>query len=255
MILSFVILFGLIIGSFLNVVIYRYPRGESLAFPPSHCPSCDHQIKPWENIPVFSFIFLGGKCSSCKTDISKRYPLVESLTALIFVMTYLKYGLTYDFGVFALFGALLIAIAFIDIDHLIIPDSMVIIGLLPGFFTWFTGEGTILTTQFMGFVGLGAIFWAIRYVGALAFKKEAMGLGDVKFAAMAGWVLGWDIGIVSMFMAFLTATLLFTILIPAKIIDRKQQVPFGPFICVGIWLGLIWGRDVIDWYLNMFVMV
>lgn len=239
----------------MNVVIYRFPRGESIAFPPSHCPKCDHKIKPWENIPILSFLFLRGKCSACKTPISLRYPLVEALTSLIFYATYLKFGLTWDLPVFALFGALLIAIAFIDIDHMIIPDSMIIIGLIPGFYLWISRDGQMLTPQLIGLVGLGVIFWAIRYFGEKAFKKEAMGFGDVKFAAMAGWVLGWDVGIVSMFLAFLSATLLFTILIPIGIISRKQEVPFGPFICVGIWLGLMWGREIINWYLNTFMVV
>jgi len=255
MISLFVILFGLIIGSFLNVVIYRFPRGESIAFPPSHCPQCDHQIKPWENIPVISYLFLGGKCSSCKTKIASRYPLVESLTALVFWVTYLKFGLTGDLPVFALFGALLVAIAFIDIDHLIIPDSMILIGLLPGFYIWLSKPEHVVMPQLYGLIGLGLIFWAIRFFGEIAFKKEAMGMGDVKFAAMAGWVLGWDVGVVSMFLAFLSATLLFTILIPIGVIDRKQQIPFGPFICIGIWLGLLWGREIINWYLNMFIFV
>ena len=255
MISFFVILFGLIIGSFLNVVIYRFPREESLAFPPSHCPKCDHQIRPWENIPLISYLFLRGRCSSCKTSISSRYPLVEGLTGLVFYATYLQFGLNWDLPVFALFGALLIAIAFIDIDHMIIPDSMIIIGLLPGFYIWLSRDGQMLTPQFLGLVGLGLIFWAIRFFGEMAFKKEAMGFGDVKFAAMAGWVLGWDVGIVSMFLAFLSATLLFTILIPVGVINRKQQVPFGPFICIGIWLGLMWGREIINWYLNMFMVV
>ncbi len=253
MIAFFVILFGLIIGSFLNVVIYRFPREESLAFPASHCPQCDHQIKPWENIPLVSYLFLRGKCSACKTSIALRYPLVEALTALVFFLTYLKFGLSLDLLVFALFGALLIAIALIDIDHLIIPDSMIIIGLIPGFYLWLSRPEQLLTPQFYGFVGLGFSFWAIRFMGEFFFKKEAMGLGDVKFAAMAGWVLGWDVGIVSMFLAFLTAALLFTIMIPMGLIDRKQQVPFGPFICLGIWLGLMWGWEIIDWYLTMFI--
>lgn len=255
MIAFFVILFGLLIGSFLNVVIYRFPRGESLVLPASHCPKCNHQIKPWENIPVLSYLFLGGKCSSCKTSISSRYPLVESITAFIFYLSYFKYGLTWDMVVFALFGALLISIAFIDIDYLIIPDSLLIIGLLPGFYLWVSRGQQVLIPQLYGVIGMGLAFVAIRYFGTLAFKKEAMGFGDVKFAAMAGWVLGWDISIVSMFLAFLTATLLFTFLIPLGIIHRKQQIPFGPFICIGIWLGLLWGRDIIDWYLNMFLAV
>ncbi len=179
--------------------------------------------------------------------------MVEALTGIVFYVTYLKFGLSWDLPVFALFGALLIAIAFIDIDHMIIPDSMIIIGLLPGFYIWIGGDGQMFSSQIYGFLGLGIIFWAIRYFGEKAFKKEAMGFGDVKFAAMAGWVLGWEVGIVSMFLAFLSATALFTVLIPTKVISRKQQVPFGPFICIGIWLGLLWGWNIIDWYLGMFI--
>jgi len=253
MITLYIVLMGLLIGSFLNVVIYRFPRGESVILPASHCPYCGHQIKPWENIPVLSYLFLRGRCSSCETKISLRYPLVELLTGIVFYASYVKYGLSWDLLVFSLFGALLITIAFIDIDHLIIPDSMVLIGLIPGLYLWFTRGGDLLIPQLIGFLGLGVAFFLIRLVGTLVFKKEAMGWGDVKFAAMAGWVQGWDISIVSMFLAFLSATLLFTILIPVGVIKRQQQVPFGPFLCLGIWLGLMWGKEIIDWYLTLFM--
>ena len=182
-----------------------------------------------------------------------RYPLVESLTALLFLMSYFRFGLSLEFGVYALFAAILVSIAFIDLDHLIIPDLLIILGLLPGVYTLVVGGQAVFVQQFTGAVGLGAIFWAIRIGGERVFKKEAMGFGDVKFAAMAGWVLGWELGIVAMFLAFLIATLLFMVLLPLKIIDRKQQVPFGPFICMGIWLGLLYGHAIIHWYLGLFV--
>jgi leader peptidase (prepilin peptidase)/N-methyltransferase len=249
----FTIVFGLLIGSFLNVVVYRFPKGESIVTPASHCTSCGHKLKPWENIPLFSYLFLRGACSSCKSPIAARYPLVEGLTGVIFYSAYSAYGLSWDLVVFALFGALLLAIAFIDIDHLIIPDSMLLIGLLPGFYLLFAKGAENLVYQLLGFSGLGLAFWIIRFVGAKVYKREAMGLGDVKFAAMAGWVQGWDVGIVSMFLAFLSATLLMTVLMPLGIIDRKQKVPFGPFICLGIWLGQLWGREIIDWYLSLFM--
>ncbi|MCF7822741.1 MAG: prepilin peptidase [Candidatus Marinimicrobia bacterium] len=244
---------GLLLGSFLNVVIYRLPRGESVILPTSHCPHCNHQIRPWENIPVISYLYLRGKCSSCKSGISLQYPLVEILTGLVFYLTYYKYGLSWDLVLFSLFGALLIAIAFIDIHHMIIPDSMIIIGLIPGFYQWITRGHDVFISQITGLVGLGFAFLLIRLVGTRVFKREAMGLGDVKFAAMAGWVQGWSISIVSMFLAFLSATLLFTLLIPIGVIKRKQQVPFGPFLCLGIWLGSMWGREIIDWYLTLFI--
>ena len=255
MLTAYIVFLGLLIGSFLNVVIYRFPRRESVVLPASHCPHCNHQIKRWENIPVLSYLYLRGKCSSCKAAISSRYPLVEILTGLVFYLTYVKYGLSWDLLVFALFGALLISIAFIDIDHLIIPDSMLVLGLIPGFYLWFSRGAGLPLTQLIGFFGLGLAFLAIRFIGTLVFKKEAMGLGDVKFAAMAGWVQGWDLSIVSMFLAFFSATLLFTMLIPIGVIKRKQEVPFGPFLCLGIWLGMMWGREIIDWYLSLFMVI
>ena len=249
----FTIVFGLLIGSFLNVVIFRFPQGESIIFPASNCPSCGHQIRPWENIPILSYLVLRGKCSSCKTHISYRYPVVEALTGLVFYTAYTAYGLSWDLVVFALFGAILIAIAFIDIDHLIIPDSMILMGLLPGFYTLITSGGETALLQIYGLFGLGLAFWLIRFIGEKVYKREAMGFGDVKFAAMAGWVQGWDVGIVSLFLAFLSATLLMTVLMPIGLINRKQKVPFGPFICLGIWLGQWWGREIIDWYLSLFM--
>lgn len=242
--------FGLAIGSFLNVVIYRMPLGESIVQPPSHCPQCNHQIRPWENIPVLSFLFLRGKCSSCGTRISWRYPLVELLTAVVFLLVFMRFGWTLGTLIYIYFSALLIAITFIDLDHLIIPDGFLIAALIPGIVTWLAGGTEILIHQLLGAVILGGIFWGIRFFGEKVFKKEAMGFGDVKFAAVLGWTLSWQIGIVAAFLSFIAASVLLLVLMPLKVIRFGQQIPFGPFIAIGTWLGLMWGVDLINWYMN-----
>ena len=157
--------FGLVIGSFLNVVIWRIPRDESIVNPPSHCPHCDHQIRPWENIPVLSYLFLRGRCSNCKTQISARYPLVETLTGILFLLVFMKFGLTWVTGMFMYFTALLIAITFIDIDHLIIPDSFLLMAAVVGLVNFLLNGTEVLLDQIIGVIVLGGGFWAIRFLG------------------------------------------------------------------------------------------
>jgi len=245
-----VFLLGLMIGSFLNVVIFRVPAGESIVSPPSHCPHCNHGIKPWENIPVLSWLFLGGRCSNCKTPISKRYPLVELLTGIVFLIVYWRYGYGVGSIIYLYFSAILIAITFVDLDHLIIPDSFLLWALIPGVVTWWMGGTGILIEQLIGAVAVGGTFFAIRYFGEKVFKKEAMGMGDVKFAVLLGWTLGWQVGFLAGFMSFLVASLILVVLMPLKIIKMGQQVPFGPFIAAGTWLALLFGVDILNWYLD-----
>ncbi len=246
-----VFLFGLAIGSFLNVVIYRIPRGESIVSPPSHCPHCDHGIRPWENIPLLSWLFLGGRCSHCKAPISGRYPLVELLTGLVFLAVFWRYGLTLGSLVYMWFSALLITITFVDLDHLIIPDGFLLLASLAGVISWFVGGTEVLIQQLIGAIALGGTFWAIRFFGEKIFKKEAMGFGDVKFAVLFGWTLGWQVGIVAAFLSFVAASALLLLLIPLKRIQFGQQIPFGPFIAIGTWAGLLFGVDLLNWYIGL----
>lgn len=248
-----VFLFGLTIGSFLNVVIYRIPREESIVRPPSHCPHCDHQIRPWENIPVFSFLFLKGRCSNCREPISLRYPAVELLTGILFLLIFIKFGLGIPTLVYMYFTALLIAITFIDIDHLIIPDAFLLMAAVVGLFSGFFGGGALLVSQVIGALVMGFGFWGIRILGEVVFKKEAMGFGDVKFAFLLGWTLGWQVGIVAAFLSFLAAAVLLVVGMPLRKLSFGQQVPFGPFIAIGTWLGLMWGIEIIDWYLGLMI--
>lgn len=241
---------GLMVGSFLNVCIYRIPLKLSIIAPRSHCTTCDHVLSAWENIPVFSYIFLRGRCSSCRERISFRYPLVELLTALVFLVVYGRFGWSADFLIYLVFAALLIVITFVDLDHMIIPNGFLLFGILPGL-----GLAALnwdqVHTYLIGALGLGAGFYLIGLLGNLVFKKESLGMGDVKFVALIGLMLGWANGLVAVFAAFISALVLFAALLPFGKISFSQKVPFGPFLSLGAFIGFLAGDSIIHWYLTM----
>jgi leader peptidase (prepilin peptidase)/N-methyltransferase len=244
-------LFGAIIGSFLNVVICRLPKGESIVTPPSHCPSCGNPIRWFDNIPLFSYILLRGKCRRCKTSISMRYPFVELLTALCFIFLYLAdirgvSGNRANLGVFIVHCALisaLIALTFIDFEHRIIPNSISVGGtilalLLSTAFprlmheipSWLSGMDIHLAGLIRSAIGAATgagITFAVAFLGRLAFRKEAMGMGDVKLMAMFGALLGWQAAVV----IFFTAPFLGLLVgIPRKILTGDSYIAYGPFL-------------------------
>jgi len=188
----FAIVFGLMVGSFLNVCIYRIPRNESIIFPRSHCTNCNHQIKSWENIPVISFLFLRGQCSNCKESISLRYPLIEIINAFLFAILYGQYGLTIDFIIAAFVSSTILIITVIDIDYLIIPNRLLLIGIIPASYMIISGGIQNSYQHFIGAFGLSMGILAIGMVGNIAFKKESMGMGDVKYAALIGLLFGME---------------------------------------------------------------
>ncbi len=245
-----VIVFGLMIGSFLNVCIYRIPAGESIVTPRSHCTKCNHMITALENIPVLSYLFLGGKCSNCKEKISPRYLLVEILTAILFWVTYTQTGLSLDLVMYAIFISLIIAITFIDFDHQIIPNSLLLAALIPGIYPFLRDGLSSWTMYFVGGIGLGFFFYAIAWLGYFAFKKEAMGMGDVKYAALIGLVLGWQAGIVAIAIAFFSAAVIILILFVMQKTSVGQRIPFGPYMGIGAVVALFWYEPIINWYMG-----
>ncbi|MBC8402125.1 MAG: prepilin peptidase [Candidatus Marinimicrobia bacterium] len=245
------IISGLMIGSFLNVCIYRIPRGESIISPRSRCPQCKHQLKAWENIPVFSYIFLKGRCSACHSRISLRYPVVELITALVFVIVYSQFGLSLNFLAFVSFLCIVIVITFIDIDHQVIPNRLLLFGLIPGVYPLIRDGFQYPQLYLFGAFGLGLVFLLIRLVGNLIFKKESMGMGDVKYAALIGLILGWQGGLVASAVAFLSASILFLLFMSFGKVSFGQRIPFGPFLSLGTLLALIWGPSIINWYLQL----
>lgn len=247
-ILVFVV--GACVGSFLNVCIYRLPRHLSLVKPRSRCPKCEVPIRWWDNIPILSFILLRAKCRNCGERISLQYPLVEFLTAALFLLIYRSTGLTVLFVAYAVFSALLIVAFFIDLSHLIIPDRITIPGMVLGVtFAALTGR---LRGSLLGIVVGAGILLCAAYLGKLVYKKEVMGYGDVKLAAMVGAFLGWQLLLLTMFLSFLSGAVIGLILIVLRKKTMASTVPFGPFISGSALFTLIYGERLLAWYLQLY---
>ena len=271
----FIFLFGLAIGSFINVIIYRLPKGEGIAIKPSHCMKCGKRIKIYDLIPVLSYIFLRGKCRYCGEKFSVQYPLVELLTALSFVGIYYKFGwlITPDayvsissYSIINLIAmtvliSIFIAVFFIDLYHYIIPNEIVIFGLVSGlifavlkgfdFYNLSHYNWCFLKDSGLGLLAGVLAFFLIVLLGEWFMKAEAMGMGDVKLMGVVGLFLGLELTVLSMFLAFIIGSVVSVFLLATKIKGRKDQVPFGPFIVLGSTAAFLWGNEILSWYFNI----
>jgi len=249
---------GTVFGSFLNVCIYRIPLKKSLVYPPSECTSCGNRIKAYDLVPVLNYILLGGKCRHCRARISPRYPLVELLTGIILLSLYIKFGFSFAFFAYSVLMMILIAVFFIDIDYMIIPDELVIAGLIAGAAATavnFIKPGVMnygsdrWWTPLIGLVLIPGILLLVAIIGMLVYKTdEAMGMGDVKLLAPIGLFLGWKLGLLALFLSVLTAGLTSIILIIMKKKSKKETIPFGPFIVTGSYVAIMWGSELLNWY-------
>jgi leader peptidase (prepilin peptidase)/N-methyltransferase len=265
-----VAVFGALIGSFLNVVIHRVPREESIAFPASHCPSCGTAIRPYDNIPVVSWAVLRGRCRSCRSPISARYPAVELLTAVLFALTFLLHsGLTLSLPFDLLFVAAIIALVFIDAEHMILPDvinypgfalaliARVVVPNLYGVASF--GDGQIpawllsLLGALLGALLGGGFLWVVGWLWERFRGVEAMGLGDVKMMLMVGAYLGWPLTLLTVFVGVLTGSVV-GVAAMARRGERDMQMllPFGIFLGIGSLVSLLFGTQLIDWYVAKF---
>ena len=273
MIFVVVFLFGLVVGSFLNVCIVRLPREQSIVSPRSQCPRCRTLIRWYDNIPLVSFLALRGKCRSCGLPISWRYPLVELLNGLLYLWACAAFGLTGEAGmVMALCSALLV-ITFIDLDHQIIPDVItlpgMVIGLLAaplfmsalepplafGLGRLVPSAGTYLTGFVNSLVGLvlgAAPLFIIGWLWEKLRKVEAMGGGDVKYMGMVGSFLGWKGAFLTIMLGALTGSIVGLTLIALKQHQMDRVIPFGPYLAFGTLLTLFYGADIISWYFGFF---
>ena len=241
----FVFVFGAVVGSFLNVCIFRLPSEASIVKPRSQCPYCHHPIRNCDNIPLISFIILRGRCRDCGGKISWRYPLVELITALLALLLFLKFSLTLSFLIFFIFTAVLIVITFIDLDHQIIPDILT----LPGIPIFFLAAIFLLDRPWkipwlealLGLLIGGGILFLIAFVYELISKREDMGGGDIKLLAMIGGFFGWkSLIFILLFSSFSGAIVGITAMIIKKQ-DMKYAVPFGPFLSAAAVAYLFWG--------------
>ena len=244
---------GLCVGSFLNVVIYRVPEGMSLASPPSHCPRCKYSLKWYDNIPVLSYIILGGKCRSCKTHISFRYTAVELTNTLLWLLSvyaYAKDDLPYAI-ICALGCSVLVCIFFIDLEHKIIPDRFqIILGLL-GIAAIFFDKNTQWYSHLIGAAAGGAVFGLVAYFGSRKYGKEALGGGDIKLSIVSGLLLGWEKLLVAMLVATVGGSIILLSLRAKKNQAKDTEYPFAPFITAGIAFALFFGDKLIDAYVSL----
>jgi leader peptidase (prepilin peptidase)/N-methyltransferase len=264
MIFPFILfLFGLVIGSFFNVCVYRIPKNKSLIYPSSHCPWCKNPIKPYDNIPVLSYILLAGKCRYCKKPISIRYPIIEFLTAVLFAAVGFKFGVTISLARALLFIGFLVVVAFIDLEHQIAPFRVTIPGLFLGLVTSFLLPKGVVS-YFIGML-LGGLFvilvWLLwRYFlsglfqAALGIKqKEGIGWGDLPLTAMIGVYLGWKYLIVALFASVICGVFIGLLLRVLKKSKRGEPIAFGPFLAIGGLVGLFFGPQLINWYLKIYL--
>ena len=237
---------GVVIGSFLNVVIYRIPMGESIVAPPSHCPKCNTLLKPWDLVPILSWLFLRAKCRYCDTTVSCRYPLVELFTGLLFVFTYVQVGIHNVLIVYLVLTSLLIADTFIDLDHFILPDGLHIFGalvfiLLNLLFSFIPWKDALLGL----IVGMAPLLLLVLLTGG-----NGMGLGDVKLMAMLGLFLGWKLTLLTLLLSFILGGFFGVVLLMTKIKTRKDPIPFGPWIAMAAFIAMHWGEEIIKLYLG-----
>lgn len=251
LIYTIVFIFGSVIGSFLNVCIYRMPRNMSIVSPASRCSSCNSPIRPYDNIPILSYVFLGGKCRICKARISLRYPLVEFLNAALYVSVFWRFGLEWPTLVYFIFSSSLIVITFIDLDFQIIPDRITLPGiplaLLAGSFLMpdpFMRTSLLgFKASVIGFLAGGGLFYAIAIL-----SRGGMGGGDIKMMAMVGALTGWKSVFLTTFVGSLTGAAVGIFLMIYRGKGRKTKIPFGPFLALGSLTVLFFGQEIFEWY-------
>jgi leader peptidase (prepilin peptidase)/N-methyltransferase len=244
-------LFGAVLGSFLNVCIYRVPRNLSVVSPPSSCPGCGDRIAPYDNVPVLGWLWLRGRCRSCRAPISKRYPGVELLTAVLFALLALRYGLTWELVPALYFAAAMVVVTLIDFDARIIPDAITFSGVPLGLLSTLVTPVTLVD----GLIGAAAGF-AFLYAVAWGYQKstgvDGLGGGDIKFAAMLGAFLGWQGVLLTVFAASFVGSVAGGVLMAVQKGGRRTALPFGTFLApVGLAVYL-WGGALINWYLGRF---
>lgn len=268
---------GLLVGSFLNVVIYRLPlmlerewtsqcqtllqsgnagteAVESPSFnlvtPNSHCPKCDAAIKPWQNIPVVSYLALGGKCANCKTPISKRYPIIEFVTGLLSCLAIWHFGFSWQGGAMLLLTWALIALTMIDFDHQLLPDNITLpllwLGLIINSFDTFCSLPDALWGAVFGYLSLWAVYWLFKLVTG----KEGMGYGDFKLLAVLGAWFGWQMLPLIILLSSLVGAIIGIFLLVLKNKGKSVPIPFGPYLAAAGWIAAVWGEQLTQAYLN-----
>jgi len=244
------IIFGALIGSFLNVCIFRLPKEESIVWPGSHCTHCNNPIKYYDNIPLVSYLLLKGRCRSCKGSISAQYPLVEGITALASLILFMRFGPSLSYLFYFAFVAALIVITVIDLYHQIIPDLISIPGIGVGLLASLIIPQINFLDSLIGVLLGGGSLFVVATLYQWLFKREGMGGGDVKLLAMIGAFLGWKAVILTILLGSLIGSITGIIIVVLKGKDFKYAIPFGPFLSLGAVIALFYQNEIITWYLQ-----
>ena len=246
----FVTAFGAAVGSFLNVCIHRLPLRMSLAWPASHCPACRAPVKPYDNVPILSYLWLGGRCRSCRTRISIKYPIVEVVTAAVFLATFLLF----DSAMLVqrlLFASAMIVLFVVDLEHRILPDVITLPGIVAGFlFSLFLPPGWV--SSLIGLVVGGGSLWLLGEVYFRLRHEEGMGFGDVKMLAMIGAFLGWKLMLLTLVLSSFIGSVVGVTMILLKRGDMKYALPFGTFLAIGALIASAVGDDIVNWYASFY---
>jgi leader peptidase (prepilin peptidase)/N-methyltransferase len=242
-------LFGAVIGSFLNVCIYRLPLGRSVVWPSSACPSCRRQLAWYENVPVLSWLVLMGRCRSCRASISSRYPIIEALTGVMFAAAWWHFGPGWLLASRLILGSALIVLFAIDLEHQLLPNVITIPGIVVGFALSFpTGLGWL--SSLLGIVIGGGTLLAIAEGYYRVRHEEGLGMGDVKMLAMIGAFLGWPATLMTLMMGSIAGAIVGMLVIALRRGDMKYALPFGTFLAMGAALSATIGPDLWRWYLG-----
>lgn len=246
-------LLGACVGSFLNVVIYRLPIGESLVSPPSHCPACGSAIRWYDNVPILGWLVLRGRCRDCGVAISSRYAIVEAITGLLGAVLAVRGGLTLDTLAAFWFGASLVALTYIDLDHRLLPDRITLPGTAVGLglaaFATATRGNAAVWNSLLGVLLGGGLLWFVAWAYHAATGREGMGGGDIKLLAMIGAFLGWRGVLLTLLLASFVGSAVGLALMIRDRSDSKLAIPFGPFLAIGALIALFWGDRIVAWYM------
>lgn len=248
---TLIFILGLLIGSFLNVCIYRIPINQSISFPPSHCTDCKTRLKPLDLIPLLSYLFYKGKCRYCGDKISPQYPFIEILNGLIYILIFIRFGYSLNLIFYCVLSSLLIVISAIDYKYTIIPDGLVLFGIVVGFtyryiLPLLLGEQVLWLDSILGLLVGGGFFLLIAIL-----SKGGMGGGDIKLMGMLGFFLGIKKIIMVTFLSFFTGALFTLPLLVFKKKSRKEMIPFGPFIAIGALITMLYYYELLNLYLGI----
>lgn len=243
-------IFGMVIGSFLNVCICRIPNEESISYPPSHCTNCNHRLMPFDLIPIFSFAFLKGKCRYCRKKISFQYPIIEALNCIFYIIIFFKYGISITALKYCILTSILIVISFIDYKTQYVYRSTTIFGAISGFLFllvhFIVYKNGVLDSILGGIIG----FLIIKIIVVIT---KGMGDGDAEIAAVCGLFLGIKGILIGLFLGFIIGGVSGIIIIIFKLKKLKDKIAFGPFIAIGVFISMMWSNEILEWYIKVFL--